>query len=111
MEFLLQVLGAGLLRGMSYTLIALSLVLIYKSSEVFNFAIGEFCTMGAILFYLVHYTLNLPILATFPIYFGLTWVCATLITKLLVNPLLGRPSLSITMATIGLSSSCLACSS
>src|SRR3954453_16453489 len=37
----------GIKDGAAYGLLAVGLVLIYKSSRVFNFAAGEFATIGA----------------------------------------------------------------
>ena len=43
---LLQLLFSGLALGAAYALIALGFVVIYQSSQVFNFAHGEFLTVG-----------------------------------------------------------------
>ena len=37
----------GVANGAAYGLMAIGLVLIYKSTKVFNFAAGEFATIGA----------------------------------------------------------------
>ena len=37
----------GTANGAAFALVAIGLVLIYKSSRVFNFAAGEFVTIGA----------------------------------------------------------------
>src|SRR3954470_17331141 len=42
----------GIRDGATYGLVAVGLVLIYKSSRVFNFAAGEFVTIGAFATYL-----------------------------------------------------------
>ena len=65
MEYLVQVIGSGILQGIIYALIAVSLVLIYKTSEVFNFSIGEFCTIGAVFFFILQ-SLGLPLWAIIP---------------------------------------------
>jgi len=41
MDYLFQVVGSGILQGLVYALIAVSLVIIYKSSEVFTFSVGD----------------------------------------------------------------------
>ena len=43
---LLQALGSGILIGLVYSLLGLCIVIIYKASEAFNFAIGEFLVIG-----------------------------------------------------------------
>ncbi len=44
----------GVITGAAYGLVALGLVLIYKSSGVFNFAQGEFGTVAVYVLYLLH---------------------------------------------------------
>jgi branched-chain amino acid transport system permease protein len=46
MEMLLQYIVAGLSTGSLYTLVALGIVLIYRSTRVLNFAHGDMATMG-----------------------------------------------------------------
>ena len=46
MDRLLQFLIAGLSAGSLYTLVALGLVLVYRSTRVLNFAHGEVATLG-----------------------------------------------------------------
>ena len=44
-----QLLVSGLALGVIYGLVALGFVIIYRASQVFNFAHGEFLTLGAVL--------------------------------------------------------------
>ena len=46
-NFLIQLLVNGLIIGLLYGVVAMSFVLIYKSSQVVNFAQGEFLLVGA----------------------------------------------------------------
>ena len=103
MEYLVQVIGSGILQGLIYSLIAVSLVLIYKSSEVFNFAVGEFCTIGAVFFFMFQY-FDLPLWVIFPAFLIISALFAALVEKLVIDRLIGRPSMSITLVTIGISS-------
>src|SRR3954454_19488631 len=41
----------GIFQGSAYGLLGLGLVLIYKSNRIFNFAQGEFATVGALVAY------------------------------------------------------------
>jgi branched-chain amino acid transport system permease protein len=52
MSDLIQTLGAGLLIGCVYGLLGLGIVIIFRASEAFNFAIGEFLVVGSFLFYI-----------------------------------------------------------
>jgi len=49
----------GVLAGAIYALIALAFVLVYKSSRMINFAIGEWLTAGALTAGLGYYGLEL----------------------------------------------------
>src|SRR5947209_7249803 len=48
-----QALVIGLINGAMYALIALGLVLVYKSSGIFNFAQGEFGTVAIYIMWLL----------------------------------------------------------
>jgi branched-chain amino acid transport system permease protein len=56
---LLQTLGSGVLIGLVYALLGLCIVIIFKASEAFNFAIGEFLVIGSFLFYVLFFNQNL----------------------------------------------------
>jgi branched-chain amino acid transport system permease protein len=103
MEYLVQVIGSGVLQGVIYALIAVSLVLIYKTSEVFNFSIGEFCTIGAVFFFILQ-SLGLPLWVIVPGFLLMTAFFAGLVEKVVIEKLIGRNPLSITLVTIGISS-------
>ena len=47
MDTLIQLTASGLALGAIYALVALGFVVIYRASQVFNFAQGEFLTFGA----------------------------------------------------------------
>ena len=57
---LLQTLGSGVLVGLVYALLGLCIVIIFKASEAFNFAIGEFLIIGSFLFYVLFFNDTLP---------------------------------------------------
>jgi branched-chain amino acid transport system permease protein len=104
MDVFLQLTFTGLSNGMVYALVAVGFVIIYKASDVINFAQGELLLLGAYLAF------------AFIAQIGLPWslgVAATLITALAVGlvverfvlrPLIGEPIISMIMVTIGLSS-------
>ena len=102
MEYLVQVIGSGVFQGLIYALIAVSLVLIYKSSEVFNFSVGEFCTIGAV-FFLILQSIGLPLWVIIPGFLLMSALFAALVEKLIIERLIGRNPLSITLVTIGIS--------
>jgi len=108
MEYLVQVLGSGVLQGLVYSLIAVSLVLVYKSSEVFNFSVGEFCTLGAIFFF-VFQSLGMPLWVSIPGFLLMAAFFGGLVEKLIIDRLIGRNPMSITLVTIGISSILIGC--
>ncbi len=104
MELFLQLTLTGLTNGAILALAALGFVLIYKASDVINFAQGEFLLIGAYLIYAMvvqfglHWTLGMVITLLIAILLGV------LIERLILRPMIGEPLISIIMVTIGLSS-------
>jgi branched-chain amino acid transport system permease protein len=64
---LVQALGTGVMVGLVYALLGLCIVLIFKASEAFNFAIGEFLIIGAFVFYVLFFDENLPLNRAIPL--------------------------------------------
>jgi branched-chain amino acid transport system permease protein len=87
----------GVVQGAALALMAIGLVLIYKSSRVFNFAAGEFATLGAFGYYLSKSFLPLPLAAVVGVAVG---AGAGLLTeRLVVRPLSNRPKVTVLVAT------------
>ena len=109
MELLLQQVMTGLATGSVYGLVALAIVLIYRSTDVINFAQGQmamFTTFfawmlldGSVLGHHIH-----PM--QFWIAFTLTLVFASimgaLLERIVIRPVEGRPILTIVIVTLGL---------
>lgn len=102
MEFFAQLVLNGLMVGALYTLIAMGFVLIYKASEVINFAQGEQVMIGGYLALMMLSSVRLPlplaILATMAVMAALGFV----VERSILRPLTGYPVVSVIMATIGL---------
>ena len=77
MENALTYLTQGISTGLIYGIVALGFVLIYKSSHVLNFAVGEFLVVGAY----VAWAVNSGITSVWP---GIAMVWVTLITFIAV---------------------------
>ncbi len=98
MVYFLQFIVGGLFFGGMYTLIALGIVIIYKSTKVFNFAQGWMVTLGA--FMLVTLVGLLGVVAgviaalAFGVLLGLG------IERLLMRPLIGQPLIAALLLTI-----------
>jgi branched-chain amino acid transport system permease protein len=98
----IQQLVSGLALGCVYGLIALGFVLIYKATEVINFAQGDLMMLGGFVAYtfIVLLGLNYWLGALFAVLtMGLVGM---FIERFVVRPILGYPAFSIVMATIGL---------
>jgi len=97
-----QALGSGILVGLVYALLGLSIVIIYRASEAFNFAIGEFLVIGSFLFYVLFFDLRIPLLIALPLGLLAAGLVGALVERLTIKPLLGRSPLSMTIVTLGL---------
>lgn len=104
MDKLLQLTLTGLTNGAVYALVALGFVLIYKSSDVINFAQGEFLLIGAYIAYFMIGQLGivwpLGVLLSLIVAVGL----GVVVERLVLRPLIGEPIISVIMVTIGLAS-------
>ncbi len=102
MDILLQLMVSGVAVGGVYALIALGFVLIYKATSILNFATGEFMMMGAYFCYTFLVLLGLPVIPTFLIVMLCAALLGFLVERLILRHMLGQPTISIVMATIGL---------
>ena len=106
---ILQAIASGVVTGCVYALIALSLVIVYKSTDVINFAGGEIVMIGgyAGMFALLY--LGLPYILIFVFSAVLTFALGALFDRVVLHKVLGRavPGQSIlvamVIATVGLS--------
>lgn len=97
-----QVIISGIITGSLYALAALGLVLIFKTTDVVNFAQGEmamFCTFVA---YTIMTIVGLPYYIAFPLTILFAAIMGLLIYTLIIKPLSKTNTLSIMIATLGL---------
>jgi len=98
-----QLLVSGLALGCVYALIALGFVLVYKATEVLNFAQGEFMMIGAfVAFSLLSYGL-LPFWVAVLLTLAIMGIFGAILNRLVLRFLVGEPTFAIVMFTIGLS--------
>lgn len=98
-----QVLFSGIALGSIYGLVALGFAVIFKATDVFNFAQGMFVVCGAYLAVLATNMLGLPFALAVLFILGMAALLGVLIHAFLIQPLSGRPMLSVIMLTIALS--------
>lgn len=96
---LIQLLFSGLALGAIYALIALGFVVIYRASEVFNFAQGELLSVGAFLMAMFA-GLGLPWGLALGLAMVATGVLAMGIERGVMRPLIGRPIFVSAILTI-----------
>lgn len=99
----LQFLVTGLLTGSVYALIAVSIVLVYKSTRIFNFAVGELLALGGYFCYSFVVWFHFPLWLSLIGALIMAVVVGASVERLVLRPLLGQPLLSIIMATLALS--------
>jgi branched-chain amino acid transport system permease protein len=102
MDAILQFTVNGILIGGVYSLIALGIVLIYKSSRVFNFAAGEMVMVGAFFMWTLLDVLGLPLVVSLLLTMLFTGLLGWIMERLAIHPLIGQPLLSAILVTLGL---------
>ncbi|GGG36947.1 branched-chain amino acid ABC transporter permease [Caldovatus sediminis] len=101
--FFLQLLLNGLIVGALYGVVAMSFVLIYKASQVVNFAQGEFLLVGAWVCWWLLTAWQLPFWAGFLVTLAFMTAFGVILQVVVLRPLIGEPVISVIMVTIGLS--------
>lgn len=102
MEFLTQLIVAGLMSGAVYGLMAVGIILVYKSSGIFNFAHTAIVVMGAFVFWALITQLHLPFWLAVVLLLIWSLILGFLIQRLALRPLIGQPILAAIMATLAL---------
>ena len=103
MENLLQFIANGFMVGGVYSLIALSIVIVYKATAIFNFAMGEFMLVGAFVCWAIVVMTPLPPWLGIIVALAVSVLLGLLVERVVLRPMLGQTILSQVMATIGLS--------
>lgn len=98
-----QFLIGGLAIGSVYGLVALGFVLIFKSTDVFNFAQGDLLMVGGYLLFTMLATLHLPMIPAILAVLAAGAVIGVLLQAVVFRSMIGRPLLTVVMVTIALS--------
>ncbi len=101
-QLLPQMIATGLLAGGPLALMALGLVLIFKSSYIFNFAHGQLLLLGALITWWLAVPQGLPLWAAVVLALLAVAGLCFLIERLALRPMTGQPLLSIILMTLGL---------
>lgn len=92
----------GALTGLMYSLVAIGVVLIYKSSSVPNLAQGAMTMLGAYVVLAFSEQLGAPIWLAIPLAMGTMFMVGMGIERVALRRLAGRPVIMILMMTLGL---------
>lgn len=99
---LLQQIVNGIAIGSVYALVAVGFILIYKATDVINFAQGDIMMLGAFVAYTCINLLHMPFLLAIPVTLIVMAVFGKLLERGVLRPLVGEPVLAMLMVTIGL---------
>ena len=102
MDTFIQLTVAGLSNGAILALAALGFVLIYKASGVINFAQGQFLLIGAYVVWALTVDAGLHWALAIAGAIAVAVVLGLLVERLILRPLIGEPTISVIMVTIGL---------
>jgi len=100
---ILQTILSGISIGCVYGLVALGFVLIFKATEVINFAQGELLMLGAFISYSLIAMLNFPYWAALLATIFVMGFLGMLLERTVLRSLVGEPVYAIVIVTIGMS--------
>ena len=99
---ILQLLLSGISHGCVYGLIALGFVLVYKATEMLNFAQGELMMLGAFVAFTLVNLVGLPFIAGFALTLVVMLAFGMALERGVLRPMIGEPPFAVLMLTIGL---------
>jgi branched-chain amino acid transport system permease protein len=102
MDYLIQLVISGLAVGALYSLIALGFVIIYKASDILNFAHGEITMLSAYIFYTSNALVKLPFFISFAVTLVFSFLLGLMVERVLLRRMIGEPVFAIIMVTMGL---------
>ena len=102
-ELLTQLLVNGVIIGTLYGVVAMCFVLIYKASQIVNFAQGEFLLIGAWVCWWILTDFGVPFVWGFLVTLVFMAAFGVLLQIVVLRPMIGQPIISVIMVTIGLS--------
>ncbi len=103
MTAFLQYLISGLATGAVYGLVALGFVLVFKATDVFNFAQGDLLMVGSYITVTGLVTLKLPLGLAMIFSLAAAAIVGLIIQQVVIKRMQGQPLLTVVMITIALS--------
>jgi branched-chain amino acid transport system permease protein len=102
LDIVLQLVLNGLAVGCIYGLVALGFVLIYKATELVNFAQGDFMMLGAFTCYMFVIWYGLAYWVAFALAVAAVALFGAALDATVLRRVLGQPQFAVVMLTIGL---------
>ena len=104
MEYFSYLMATGISTGALYALVALGIVVIYKSTEVVNFAHGEMFMLGGFFAFTFHVMFGWSYVLSFGLAVASAFAVGIAVDRVAFRPLMQRQTLvSVLLAMIGLS--------
>ena len=98
-----QIIVSSLVSGAIYTVMALGMVLVYKTTRVFNFAHGQFAALSGYVGYTATVEWQLPFVAGIVMGATAGALCGLVTERLVLRRLYRRTALELVVATFGIS--------
>jgi branched-chain amino acid transport system permease protein len=98
----LQLLVSGVALGAIYAMVALGFVLVFKATDVLNFAHGEFLVIGCFLTLGLLMGGGVPVLPALLIIVAVMAALGVILHYGVMRPLVGQPLFTVVLATIGI---------
>lgn len=92
----------GLMVGGIYALIAVGVVVVFKSTKIFNFAVGDMLMVGGFITFMF-IEIGIPPLAAIILAVVVGALLGLLIERLALRPMIGQPVLAAVMVTLSIS--------
>ena len=100
MELIPQLIVSGIAAGALYALVAIGLVLIYKATEIVNFAQGESVTVGAYMGWLFVTEFHMPYFPAIAAVMVASALVGMVVERVAYRPLIKSPAFTVILATL-----------
>ena len=100
MELIPQLIVSGIAAGALYALVAIGLVLIYKATDIVNFAQGESVTVGAYMGWLFVTEFNMPYFPAIAAVMVASALVGMVVERVAYRPLIKSPAFTVILATL-----------
>jgi len=103
LDTLPQVLVNGLTRGSIYALVALGFTVIYNTTDIINFAQGEFVMLGGMIAAILAASFGVPLPAAVILAIAAVALIGALMDRIVIHPIRNPTTINLIIITIGLS--------